>query len=674
MPTRKKTETTALVGLVVQLICVGVTWLLFLRTGAEPWTRSLAVLAQTWFFAPGVLMWVVVFLHSRQRRLAAEEREEMEELRRARLSEELFEEQELDRMRAHNALLIFERFLVPALSIIFSGVLIYLACRSIWIAYAVERMPTVTEPIVVAIGTAFLAFLGFLVGRYAVGLAQNAEMRLLRAAGAYLLGNVLGSLILAFAMAMVHFGLTWPEVGAAFVIPGIMGLVGMEIILNLILDIYRPRVPGQEARPPYDSRLLGLIAEPGSMVKTLATTLDYQFGFKVSETWFYRFMARAIIPLLFIQITCLWLLSCLVVVDPHEVAFIERFGSPRLSAGDAARGLEASVFRPGYYLKLPWPFEVARRVPARRIFSMEIGKILYEEGEMPASSSKNIMWVGDPDTILWSEYHVDPKKGFEANFLVPSGGGLEAGEAPATNIARVEAYVCFRVKTKVGSDEVDEQAAYDFYYRHAEQWDQAQGQVSTVPRLVEDLSYGVMCRLAASQDFIRWVNVEREEVSRQFVQMLQEELDDHKAGVEVVYAGIPSVHPPAEVADGFEQVIKAYQEMETTVLEAQRDAIVTVNQAKGNAAVLVNEAEGYSVALAKLAGPAAARFQVQLDAYRKAPRVYRYRRYLSALEDVLKGHRLIVVPVSQKEVQIIDLEPKLRPGIGGIDIQETTKQ
>ena len=40
----------------------------------------------------------------------------------------------------------------------------------------------------------------------------------------------------------------------------------------------------------------------------------------------------------------------------YEVAFIERFGSPRLSAGDAARGLEASVFRPGYYLKMPWMF------------------------------------------------------------------------------------------------------------------------------------------------------------------------------------------------------------------------------------------------------------------------------------------------------------------------------
>ena len=656
MPSSKKIETTALIGLAIQLVCVGLTWLLYLKSGVDGTTRSIAVQAQTWFFIPGILVWAVVFLHGRQRRLVREEREELEDLKKTRLSEELFEEQELDRMRAHSALVVFERFLIPAISIVFSGVLIYLAVRNVLVVYTIEEIPTVKEPLAVAIGMAALAFFGFLVGRYAVGLAQHSETRLLRASGAYLLGNVVTALLLAFSMALVHFGINWLEVAIAYAIPGFMGLVGVEVILNLILDIYRPRVPGREPRPPYDSRLLGLITEPGSVLKTVSATLDYQFGFKVSETWFYRFMARAIIPLFLIQMLGLWLLSCLVIVEPHEIAFIERFGRPRLTADDAGSGLKATVYRPGYYVKLPWPFEVARHVPAHKVYTSELGKIRYKKGEVPVipepEPGKHIGTMSDENVILWTERHIDPMEGFEADFMVPSAGGVEETEAPeggtgkptgegprremlAANIARLSAYIYFRVKTTKndsGEEQVDERAAYDFYYRHAERRDPEEGRVSVVPKLVEHLGYAAMCRLAASQDFLRWVNVEREEVSRRFAQMLQEELDKRQAGVEVVYAGIPSVHPPAEVAREFEAVIKAYQGKEKTVYEADKREIEIVNRAEAEAIVLVKAAEGYSVTLRKLAQPAANRFETQLQAYRKAPKVYQSRKYLSSVE------------------------------------------
>ena len=128
--------------------------------------------------------------------------------------------------------------------------------------------------------------------------------------------------------------MTWAEVAVTFIIPGIMALVGVELVLNLILDIYRPRVPGRERRPPYESRLLGLFAEPQGVLKTVAATLDYQFGFEVSETWFYHFMEKAILPLLLVQVVSLWLLTMIVVVNPNEVAFVEVFGKPYLTQAD----------------------------------------------------------------------------------------------------------------------------------------------------------------------------------------------------------------------------------------------------------------------------------------------------------------------------------------------------
>jgi len=510
----------------------------------------------------------------------------------------------------------------------------------------------------------FVTFFGYLMGRYTAGLAHGTGYRSLRAAGSYLVGNVATSLLLIFAMAMLHFEVEWPEGVAGYVIPGVMGLVGVEILFNLVLDIYRPRVPGQEHRAAYDSRLLGLVAEPGGILKTVASTLDYQFGFKVSDTWFYRFMERAIVPLILVQLLTLWLLSGMVVVERGEVAFIETFGQPRIRAEDEGR-LQASVYGPGYHVKWPWPIEVTRIIPSDRIYRKEIGKIYYaeeggqpREGPPPGGPEEEIHPMTDENVILWNEFHVDPKEGYEANFLVPSVGDVTGKEAPAINIARVQANVHYRIKRGKGGG-VDPAAAYEFRYGHTD-----------IPRLVDDLAYKVMCQIAARQNFLNWLHKEREQVSDAFAAALQKELIEHKTGIELVYAGIPVVHPPAETAKDFEGVINAYEEKEKTIHEAHKDATVKVNQAEGQAAQTVGKANSYSYELSTLAKAEADRFEIQLGAYRRAPEVYRFRKYFFALERVLEGHRLYVGPITENEVQIFDLQDKLRADILEVELEE----
>ena len=73
--------------------------------------------------------------------------------------------------------------------------------------------------------------------------------------------------------------------------------MAVEVLLTLLLEIYRPRVKGQLARPLYDSRVIGLLTQPESLFTTAAQTLDYQFGFKVSETWFFQVLKENL-PLL----------------------------------------------------------------------------------------------------------------------------------------------------------------------------------------------------------------------------------------------------------------------------------------------------------------------------------------------------------------------------------------
>ncbi len=45
----------------------------------------------------------------------------------------------------------------------------------------------------------------------------------------------------------------------------LLGLMAAEILIALLLEIYRPRVKGKISRPIYDSRLAGLLGQPESL-------------------------------------------------------------------------------------------------------------------------------------------------------------------------------------------------------------------------------------------------------------------------------------------------------------------------------------------------------------------------------------------------------------------------
>jgi hypothetical protein len=105
-----------------------------------------------------------------------------------------------------------------------------------------------------------------------------------------------------------------------------LAVVSIETILGLVMEIYRPRQRGQMGRVLYESRLIGLLGQPDGLIRTAAEALDYQFGFKVSETWFYRLLERTLAWIVLAQLTLLFLSSSIVVISPQEEALLERFG------------------------------------------------------------------------------------------------------------------------------------------------------------------------------------------------------------------------------------------------------------------------------------------------------------------------------------------------------------
>ena len=77
----------------------------------------------------------------------------------------------------------------------------------------------------------------------------------------------------------------------------------------------------------YD-KLVGLLAQPEGLFTTAAQALDYQFGFKVSETWFFRLLQQNLPFLVLAQLAVLFLSTCVVFIDAGEQAVLERFGKP----------------------------------------------------------------------------------------------------------------------------------------------------------------------------------------------------------------------------------------------------------------------------------------------------------------------------------------------------------
>ena len=144
----------------------------------------------------------------------------------------------------------------------------------------------------------------------------------------------------------------------------VVGLIALETLMGLVLEIYRVRLKGKEVRLLYDSRLVGLLGQPEALITTAAHALDYQFGFKVSETWFYRFLERAFAWLVLAQLGILVLSSCIAVIPPGEEALLERCGRPVEGRG---------VIGPGLHFKMPWPVDQVYRYPTERIQSFIVG-------------------------------------------------------------------------------------------------------------------------------------------------------------------------------------------------------------------------------------------------------------------------------------------------------------
>jgi membrane protease subunit HflK len=135
----------------------------------------------------------------------------------------------------------------------------------------------------------------------------------------------------------------------------------------------------------------------------------------------------------------------------------------------------------------------------------------------------------------------------------------------------------------------------------------------------------------------------RAEIAAQTQELLQTTLDAYGTGITVDEVNLQDANFPAEVEVSVQDAIKAREDKEKRIFEAQSYANDIVPRARGAAARQIQEAEAYRERAIANAEGEADRFVKILAEYEKAPDVTRERIYLETLEDILASSTKVLV-------------------------------
>jgi membrane protease subunit HflK len=140
--------------------------------------------------------------------------------------------------------------------------------------------------------------------------------------------------------------------------------------------------------------------------------------------------------------------------------------------------------------------------------------------------------------------------------------------------------------------------------------------------------------------------------------IMQEILDYYETGINVVTVNMDEAQPPEEVQDAFEDAIKAREDEQRIINEANAYRNGVVPQARGEGEGLLEQAAAYKTRVIKSAQGETSRFNQLLAEYQRAPEVTRERLYIDAMESVMSrspkvlldtqdGNNLMFLPLDQ---------------------------
>ncbi len=611
---------------------------LFLSQGAQ----TTAGLAAVLLLGIGTVIGFFAFIHSHLIDRERQEELEMQALDQSRGDQSLFAGAAEDAYPARNARRQFEKWVVPGFTVL---VLLGQALGLSWLLgelTGAKETGTGGGAVLSIMFFALFMIVLFMMGKYSAGLARMDGQEMLRPGANYLL---LGSVVCTAAVASLtasHLGYHgWDHV-IAWILFAVVAIAAVENGITLILEMYRPRVDGKKARLIYDSRLIGLLGQPGGLISTAAQAMDYQFGFKVSETWFYRYIEQKLALILAIQFVVLFLSSSFVVIHSNEKALLERNGK-----------IQEEELIPGFYLKAPWPIDKVYRFKTDQIQSFTLGVVDDQHDEAKPGG----------EVLLWTTAHnhgsgMDQEQNF--NMIVAS-RDPDADSAPGAvpmNLLTVSIPVHYRI---------NDLKAWITHNANA-------------GSLLQKLAMREVTRYLIGADIDELMGPGRVSAQETLKQTIDAQAKARNLGAEVLFVGLQDIHPPVGktepkdtggVAEKYEEVIVAQMNAESNRLVALRYSAGKVPQARASAAEILAKARSESTYKVAIAEAEAKRFANQVAAFQSAPSVYKTRMKLESFKEATVGSRkYILSDPANRDVINLELQDQLRKDLLNVTVEQ----
>jgi len=135
----------------------------------------------------------------------------------------------------------------------------------------------------------------------------------------------------------------------------------------------------------------------------------------------------------------------------------------------------------------------------------------------------------------------------------------------------------------------------------------------------------------------------RTQVAHETQDLLQATLDSYGAGVTVYEVNLQEANFPREVEGAVQDAIKAREDRERKILEADSYSNDILPKARGEAEQRREQAEAYRAEVVANAEGEADRFEQVLAQYKQAPLITRERLYIETLEYVLANSTKVLV-------------------------------
>ncbi len=546
-------------GLAIQFF-LGIFLLVFARVVGD----STLIIASLYVLS-GVVIWVsliVLFHQHRLERIEAIENDEITQQRTTAIG--AFDgERELSQASARRLAFMYQ-WLMPIISLV---MVILLAMIGYFTLVWLARLDDTTgNSVIFGVGLnlgwqlaicAALSLVTFIFSRFVAGMSQQPAWQNLRGGAGAMVGNAL--VLLAVAAGIVFQVFRKPAVleGVAYGIGLFSAVIAGEILLNLILNIYRPRRRTEVSRPAFDSKLLGLAAAPDSIVRSINEAVNYQFGFDITSSWGYKLLLRSTLRLSLLGFAILILMSMVVVVQPGEQAVRLRGGRV---IGEVTQG--SMVF------KWPWPFESIERLDVGQIRTLVLGPKLHP-------TSKINLWPieGEPDSsrlnfiVLANSESIVPA-------LMPPPESTEAATVSA-QFALVDADLVLEYRVKADG-------LLD-YLNFSGDTRSRRTALDMRELALRAIAMREVRQLLSTKTIDQVLSPTGDSLVLQLKARIQESFDRSRSGVEVVGILVPVLRPPSSQSAGmFEELSIDIQNARKVVDEANRMVNTTMSTLVGS--------------------------------------------------------------------------------------------